>query len=480
MISESDKKNIAKEALGCLLKSEKAIYKCFELGLSEACFADEDAKMLLLYKAIIKLFKETGTLPSLEALIRELTSDKEQAHIYRGLIKTCRNLAENPMLIDKFIEQLEDYRASRDFSNRLLASAEKYKKGEFKDSNEMLNFVSGKLLQLQAAKRGKRVYGTYESCELTVHRLKHDHKLPISTGFTEMDGPLFGGFFPGGLVTVAGRPGQGKTTVLMQLGVNSAKAGYVTLFLSAELGIKELNYKQLSLVSSVSYSRMFRGFNKTKEGFLNDTDMEQLKKATQIYENLPLKLGNICGCDIDTVCNLIHEQVKIHGVQIVFLDYFQLINLPSKNGARRPNTPSEFAEICGKLRQLAVMLDTPIVMGAQLNRECERRKGREKKPRLSDLKATGSLEEDSYLVMGLFREEYYLKEKSEKKGIIEIEILKNRYGDCPNLEFAFLGKRGAIRSIPKDVQKEHTVNEDGELEESVQNCTTEGKDDETT
>lgn len=477
MINEEEKKVIARETIGCMLRSEKSIYKCLELGLNEDCFSEEDPRLKSLYKTILSEFKDHNTLPVKESLVRELgKGDKEESHVYRGLINKCINLAQNPALIEKYIYQLEDYRETRELTTRIKETAEKARNNDFNSVDDMVGFLNDKLLGLQGRSKSKRVVSSFDSCNNTIFNLRNNHAQPVTTGFDELDAPLYGGFFPGGLVTIAGRPGQGKTTVMLQLATNAAKQGHGSLFLSAELPVQDINYRQLSLVSSIPYSKMFRGFSSSnKDGFLTEADMKELSEVTEIYKKFPLKLGNVSGLDIDTICNLIIEQVRLYDIKIVFIDYFQLLNMKDRSGApRRPNSANEFSEVCGKLRHLAIVLQVPIVMGAQLNRECEKRKGAEKKPRLSDLKQTGSIEEDSYLVLGLYRDEYYTKEKSTKPGELDIEILKNRNGKCMNTTFAFLGKKGAIRSIPKSAEKPQEV-KDGKLVDSTNSTTSKEK-----
>lgn len=246
------------------------------------------------------------------------------------------------------------------------------------------------------------------------------------TGLLELD-DIIGGFRPGELVTLAGRPAMGKSAMAWHLAIASAKAG-TTLMCSYEMPLYQWGYRGLANLSGIPYRRI----EEYKD--LSGTDKHNIDKALSNAGDIPLYLANCLGFDVNQLCNLIRRYHKEHGgLATVFIDHLRLIKKTAKGSDIRAY---QIEEITSALKQLAIELDCAIVLLSQLNRDCEKRQ--DKRPVLSDLKDSGAIEEDSAVVVFLYREEYYNPD-TPKKGELELIVAKNRSGALGTAECLFKG-----------------------------------------
>lgn len=241
----------------------------------------------------------------------------------------------------------------------------------------------------------------------------------VSTGYDEIDRMLSGGYRRGVFSLVCARPAMGKTVFMLNQAIEAAKKGAKVLFISIEMDLTQCLQRILSKISAVKMGKILQPEQ------LSDPDVTELETAA-------LEASKVYGTNlfIDEVTSInapqLEAKIKFYqkqfGVDLVFVDYIQIMK------TRKNNTPKEvqdFSEISYDLRELAKVTKVALVLGAQLSRDVEKRD--DKRPMDSDLKNSGSFEQDAAAILHLYRDVVYNKE-TEEKNILEVIIGKNRFG----------------------------------------------------
>jgi replicative DNA helicase len=248
-------------------------------------------------------------------------------------------------------------------------------------------------------------------------------------GWADLD-RITGGLTPGQLVTVGARSSMGKSTFALNSACNMAEAGTPTLFVSLEMSKAELEAKILGRSARVSGDE-FRDPRK-----ISESTFEKLVSTAIIQKPLPLWLDDGIFRDAADIEAAILKVKNRYGQQpkVIFVDYLQLMSLDSGNEA---NMVQAISRLTRSLKQLAKKLGVAIVILSQLNRSVESRN--DKRPMMSDLRDSGSIEQDSNLVLMLYRDAYY-NPNSELGDTTEVLVVKNRGGATGKSELVFDGQ----------------------------------------
>jgi replicative DNA helicase len=250
----------------------------------------------------------------------------------------------------------------------------------------------------------------------------------VPTGFADLDS-LTQGLHPGQMVIVAARPAMGKSTIGLDFARScSIKNGLTSAIFSLEMGRNEITMRLLSAEARVPLHHM-------RSGTMTDDDWSRLARRMGEVSAAPLFIDdspNMSMMEIRAKCRRLKQR---HDLRLVIVDYLQLMS--GGNGSRRPeNRQQEVSEMSRNLKLLAKELEVPIVAIAQLNRGPEQRT--DKKPMMSDLRESGSLEQDADVVILLHREDAYERE-SPRAGEADLIIAKHRNGPTSTITVAFQG-----------------------------------------
>ena len=249
--------------------------------------------------------------------------------------------------------------------------------------------------------------------------LKNKGKLiGVPTGFSGLD-KTFGGLKGGQLIVLAARPSVGKSALASNIIVNAAGSGGVALF-SLEMSGRELVTRMICSEARVSLQNV-RG------GMLCRWDQSPLTRANSTISSLPIHIDETPSITLNALRGKARRMVSKQGVGFIVIDYLQLMRSPSKKADLSRHL--EVAEITGGLKELAKELNIPILALAQLNRDIEKRK--DMKPLLSDLRESGSIEQDADIVMLMHRD----KEKPEEPTLVY--IAKHRNGPLGQVQLNF-------------------------------------------
>jgi replicative DNA helicase len=253
----------------------------------------------------------------------------------------------------------------------------------------------------------------------------------LSTGYKRLDDVLAGGFVSSGLITVAARPGTGKTTVALNFADNVAQTGHKVLYFSLEMDRKQLWARRIGASTRMKYSAIYRG------DIRDENDYRRVMEAADYLSKVPFYI-------IDKPCTVddIERHIRTEdGTELVVIDHIGLIK-PSGRSSRY----EIMTEISHRLKQIALSTGIPIIALCQLNRASEARDS--KRPSVADLRDSGAIEEDSDVVALLFRPAMHLPEDERPKPWeeqeIEIIVDKNRHGMQGSVSLGFTGSTALV------------------------------------
>jgi replicative DNA helicase len=254
----------------------------------------------------------------------------------------------------------------------------------------------------------------------------------LPTGFMEFD-RMTGGLQPKDMIVIAARPSMGKTAWAMNVAEHLAVDRKVpVLVYSLEMGGNQLTQRLLC-------SRAKVNLQKVRDGFLNDQSLRSLAKAASDLAAAPLYLDDASTRSISELKAHARRMKRRHDIRLIVIDYLQLLRSSSRKA--QDNRQIEISEISAGVKSLAKELDIPIIAVAQLNRSPDARAKEGGRPRLSDLRESGSIEQDADLVALLIRPEYYAngdEERAELAGEAELIIAKQRNGPTGDVPLTFL------------------------------------------
>jgi replicative DNA helicase len=247
----------------------------------------------------------------------------------------------------------------------------------------------------------------------------------VPTGFADLDA-LTNGLHPGQLIIVAARPAIGKSTLAVDIARSaSIKNGLTSVIFSLEMGRNEILMRMLSAEAQIALHHM-------RSGNMSDNDWQKLATKMGVVSEAPLFIDdspNLTMMEIRAKCRRLKQR---HDLRLVVVDYMQLMTSGKKVESRQ----QEVSEFSRSLKLLAKELDVPVIAVSQLNRGPEQRT--DKRPMLSDLRESGSLEQDADMVILLHREDAYERE-SPRAGEADFIVAKHRNGPTSTITVAFQG-----------------------------------------
>ncbi len=307
--------------------------------------------------------------------------------------------------------------------------------------------------------------------DMAAHAYQRDGKLSgIATGLDDLD-RMMGGLQPSDLIILAGRPGMGKTSLATNVGYNIAKAwrgevradghtitsnGGIVGFFSLEMSAEQLATRIISEQTGIPS-------NQIRRGGISEADFERIKDYSVELQHLPLFVDETGGLSVAQLAARARRLKRQRGLDLFIIDYLQLLSGSTQRSSE--NRVQEITEITTKLKALAKELNVPILALSQLSRQVESRD--DKRPQLSDLRESGSIEQDADVVLFIFREEYYhqmrkpletnrekfaewLAEGEKVHGKAEVIIGKQRHGPTGTVELQFEGAVTRFSSLARE------------------------------
>lgn len=260
----------------------------------------------------------------------------------------------------------------------------------------------------------------------------------VGSGFIDLDAKT-SGFQKGDMVLIAARPSMGKTTFALNIAEHAAlREGKSVVVFSLEMSKEQLAYKLLCSEANVDMLKL-------RTGALDDKDWENIARATGPLSKAKIYIDDTAGVSVMEMRSKCRRLKMEYGIDLILIDYLQLMS-----GSSSESRQQEVSEISRSIKALAKEMECPVIALSQLSRAPEQRA--DHRPMLSDLRESGSIEQDADLVMFLYRDEYYNKE-TEEKNVGECIIAKQRNGPVGTVKLAWLGqfsKFGNLDSIHQE------------------------------
>jgi replicative DNA helicase len=275
----------------------------------------------------------------------------------------------------------------------------------------------------------------------TIERLyeKKQSVTGVSTGFTDID-KMTSGLQPSDLIVVAGRPSMGKTAFCMNIAQYVGRmddGSFPVGIFSLEMSKEQLVTRLLSSESEIEHTKL-------RTGTLSSSELPRLFQAASKLNETAIFIDDSPSLSILELRARARRLKKEHGLSLLIVDYLQLM----KGRTTIERREQEISEISRFMKALAKELHIPVIGISQLNRMVEQREDR--RPRLSDLRESGAIEQDADLIMFIYRDEVYNKDRTDNKGIAEILVEKQRNGPTGKVELAFIDKCASFRNLYKE------------------------------
>ena len=280
----------------------------------------------------------------------------------------------------------------------------------------------------------------------------------VPTGLRDLDDKL-GGFHNSDLIIIAGRPSMGKTSLATNIAFNAAK--YIQdngkkssiAFFSLEMSSEQLSTRILSEQARI-------GSNDIRRGRISDDQFDQFLETSKNIAELPLFIDETPAISIAAMSNRARRIKRLHGLEMIVVDYIQLMKGTTSN---KDGRVQEISQITQGLKAIAKELGVPVVALSQLSRQVEQRD--DHKPQLADLRESGSIEQDADVVMFVYREGYYLQRKEPREATVEHAEWQAKMNEVAHLAEIIIGKQrhGPIGKVTLEFEERFTKFKDTQI-----------------
>ncbi|MBX3703848.1 MAG: replicative DNA helicase [Steroidobacteraceae bacterium] len=387
----------------------------------------------LIFEAIAEVAEHRGSCDAVtvsEHLERKGRLDEIGGLAYLGTIARDTPSAANVRAYAEIIRERSILRQLVAAGGEIAASATD---SHGRPASELVDEAERRVFEIaERGSRGKTGFiAIKDVLPQTIDRLDLLHQSPgeirgVPTGFTQLDRKTTG-LQPGDLVVIAGRPSMGKTTLAVNIAENAAIAkGVPSAIFSMEMSAEQLTLRLISSLGRVNQTHL-------RTGNFSEEDWSRIQGAMAQLSSAPLYVDESPALTPTEVRARARRLKRERGLGLVIVDYLQLMQVPGT----KENRATEISEISRSLKALAKELQVPVVALSQLNRAVEQRT--DKKPVMSDLRESGAIEQDSDLILLIYREEVY-DANTPRRGIADIIIAKQRNGPVGEIQLTFLGE----------------------------------------
>ena len=315
-----------------------------------------------------------------------------------------------------------------------LASSAAMQLHEKTPPQEVCTFLQEETEKLASAQTSGDLVSSYDACMDFYNYLSDigsgKVKPFVRSGYEALDRVLGSGFVNGGLYIIAARPGCGKTTLALQIADKVAKSGMPVMFMTLEMSKEQITAKRIAVEAGIPYDNVFNGK-------LTPEELSKVTAACSKLSEYPIKINKKPNASVNDISFLAHQ---VKGLGLIVIDYLGLIQQDKGKSLYEKVT-----ETSNSLKRLARSLNVPIVCLAQLNRECEGRL--DKKPRVSDLRDSGAIEQDADGILLLYRDMEHPPEEEVMPADLGCIVGKNRHGKTGEVPFLFFLPTGRIYSV---------------------------------
>lgn len=405
---------VEREVLANAMQNKTAAVKAIE-GLNEGDFYNDlHRKIFNAIRTLFSLNKPIDLLTVTETLETSENVDAETIKYIASIYANNEGLSSNQDTYIDILKEKSILRSLAEFSDEIKALSledkspaknvlEKAEKGLFEISQGGLRNSLTALDVIMS-----------DTVQTIMKRVQNRGELSgVTTGFTDLNS-LLGGFQKSDLVLLAARPSMGKTALAVNLAVNAAKAGKKVAMFSLEMSKTQIGQRILASFAQMNLSSLFKGE-------LEGQDLVNLITASNELSKYSLHIDDTAAISLIELKAKLRRLKMEEGLDLVVVDYLQLMT----TGERVENRVLEISQISRGLKAIAKELDVPVLALSQLSRALEQRP--DKRPKLSDLRESGAIEQDADIVMFLYRDYVYNKE-TENPNLAEVIVSKHRNG----------------------------------------------------
>ncbi len=414
--------------IGSMIIDKSAIAKVLE-SLEEEDFYRDGHKVI--FRAILDMFRKDMAI-DLVTLLESLKST-DMLERAGGVTYITEISASVPTTanLSSYIKIVEEKSVLR----KLIKASTSIIESSYNNQGEVENVLDGAekrifdIAEKKTSKDFEPLSDVLERGFLEIERLFNNRGeiTGVGSGFSDLDSKT-SGFQKGDMILIAARPSMGKTTFALNIAEHAAlREGKSVVIFSLEMSKEQLAYKLLCSEANVDMLRL-------RTGELDDKDWENIAKATGPLAKAKVYIDDTAGVSVMEMRSKCRRLKMEYGIDLIVIDYLQLM---SGSTGSSDNRQQEVSEISRSIKALAKEMECPVIALSQLSRAPEQRA--DHRPMLSDLRESGSIEQDADLVMFLYRDEYYNKE-TEDKNIGECIIAKQRNGPVGTAKLAWLGQ----------------------------------------
>ena len=422
--------------IGSMLTDQEAVYAAIE-RLKPEDFYREDNKQI--YTVILNIYNKAEPIDII-TLKAELSSMGKLDAV--GGLEYIVELPEKVPTtanVDRYIKIVEEKSLLRNLiraANEILSSG--YAQED--DVENIVDHAEKKIFDVMQ-KKSQKGYTTIKDVlvesftKLEELYNQKEHITGVPTGFAELDKKT-AGLHGSELILIAARPAMGKSAFALNIG------SYAATRANVPVAIFSLEMSKEQVGNRILCSEALVDSNNVRTGELNDEELGKLAETSGELSQAPIYIDDTPGISVMEIRAKCRKLKLEKNIGLVIIDYLQLIQGSGKTSSRE----QEIAEISRSLKILAKEIEVPVIALSQLSRAVEARP--DHRPMLSDLRESGSIEQDADIVMFLYRDDYY-NEDSEKKNIAEVIIAKQRAGSTGTVDLAWLGKYTKFANLEK-------------------------------
>jgi replicative DNA helicase len=412
--------------IGSMLIDKTAISRVVEVLKTEDFYRDSHK---VIFSAIFELYQKDTPIDMITLLEHLRSSEKLEATGGITYITEISNSIPSTANLSSYIKIVDDKSILRKLiraSTEIMENC--YNKQD--DVEAVIDIAEQKVFNISERKNSsdfEPMNTVLERGFLEIERIFNNkgETTGISSGFPELDEKT-AGFQKGDMILIAARPSMGKTTFALNLAEYAAlRGGKSVAVFSLEMSKEQLSYKLLCSEANVDMSKL-------RHGNLEDKDWENIAKASGPLAAAKIFIDDTAGTSVMDMRSKCRKLKMEHGIDMILIDYLQLMS-----GSNTESRQQEVSEISRSIKALAKEMECPVIALSQLSRAPEQRA--DHRPMLSDLRESGSIEQDADVVMFLYRDEYYDTE-TEDKNIAELIIAKQRNGPIGTVKLAWIGQ----------------------------------------
>lgn len=415
-----------KSVLGSMMIDKNVIAQAVEILSAEDFYRDAHK---YIFKSIVEMYQKDEPIDEITLLEHLKSTDRLEKSGGISYITEIGSSVLTTANVKSYIKIVEDKATLRkliDSSTKIIESC--YNNQD--DVEKVIDVAEQKIFDLAEKKSSSDFEPLSDILERGFEQIEtlfnnKGEVTGVGSGFKDLD-DLTSGFQKGDMILIAARPSMGKTTFALNIAEHAAlREGKSVVIFSLEMSKEQLAYKLLCSEANVDMLKL-------RTGNLEDKDWENIARASGPLSSAKIYIDDTAGVSIMEMRSKCRRLKIEYGIDLILIDYLQLMS-----GSGEESRQQEVSEISRNIKAIAKEMQCPVIALSQLSRAPEQRA--DHRPMLSDLRESGSIEQDADLVMFLYRDEYYNKE-TEEKNVAECIIAKQRNGPVGNVKLAWIGQ----------------------------------------